>query len=103
MPSNTTDTLVRAARELLRWDQKLLAKRSGVSIATIRRFETGIDVSAESVDAIVKALQKAGVAFLGPDRPAAPIAEGVALTSVAKPRRRPKTRVYSKSDPEPSS
>ena len=37
-----TSDQVRAARAMLRWGQKLLAKRSGVSVATIKRIEASI-------------------------------------------------------------
>ena len=69
MEPEATDTLVRAARELLRWDQKLLAEKAKVGVATVRRFETGAQVGPEIVEAISRALRKAGVAFIGPHRP----------------------------------
>lgn len=96
MEPDATDTLVRAARELLRWDQKRLAERAKVGVATVRRFETGMAVSSETVEAIARALRQAGVAFLGPGNPGVGIKEGVALTSKGSPLDRPGRRVYKK-------
>jgi transcriptional regulator with XRE-family HTH domain len=57
---------IRAARALLGMTQTDLTERSGVSFATIQRMEslgTGRS-SAANVDAIQKALEKAGVVFI---------------------------------------
>ncbi len=65
---------IRAARQLLRITAAKLAALSGVSVATIRRYElmTGVPSgNAKAVEAIQKALEKAGVEFVGSpdDRP----------------------------------
>lgn len=52
---------------LLRWEQKDLAKRSGVSLPTIKRLETKpgeIQAHRSTVDAIQRALTEAGTIFL---------------------------------------
>lgn len=62
-----TSEQVRAARALLRWEQKDLADRSGVSLPSIKRLELvpgplgGYDAT---VAAIRKALEDGGVVFV---------------------------------------
>lgn len=59
---------LRAARALLRMEQKELAERAGVSLPSIKRLEqmegalTATRVS--TIEAIRAALEKAGVAFI---------------------------------------
>lgn len=65
---------IRAARALLRWSADDLAKSSGVGVATIRRIELadGIPSSnARTLESLKKALEAAGVEFIGTpdDRP----------------------------------
>ena len=57
---------MRAARGLLGWSQAQLAEASGVSLPTIKRMESvGPGRSAaNTVDAIQKALEVAGVQFI---------------------------------------
>lgn len=68
---------IKAARALLRMEQDDLARRSGVSVSTIRRIEgaqgAGLVASA-TVETVVKTLQEAGVEF---------IYQGVSLRSPA--------------------
>ena len=58
---------LRAARALVRWDQARLAREADVSIETIKRLEKleghlgATRVS--TIDALCRALQKAGVVF----------------------------------------
>jgi transcriptional regulator with XRE-family HTH domain len=57
----------RAARALLRLDQVELARRAGVSLATLRRVERGAEkagASTRAVMAIQQALEAAGVEFI---------------------------------------
>jgi transcriptional regulator with XRE-family HTH domain len=59
--------LIRAARALLRWEQRDLAGASSVSLATIKRLESkpGLMAAHEStVTALQKALETAGVEFI---------------------------------------
>jgi transcriptional regulator with XRE-family HTH domain len=61
-----TSEQIRAARALLRWDQALLAKLSGVSLATIKRIEGRageVQANQPTIDAIVRALTSAEVVF----------------------------------------
>ena len=59
---------IRAARQLVKITAGELAEISGVGVATIRRFELMSGVpsgNARSIEAIQKALEAAGVEFLG--------------------------------------
>lgn len=65
-----TAAQIRAARALLGWSQPALAKESGVSLPTIVRMESQLGPgrsSAANVDAVRRALEKAGVQFLEAD------------------------------------
>lgn len=59
-------TQVRAARALIGWSQKDLAKISGVGVSTIRAFEAGRrDASAKHLLAFRKAFhRKGGIEFV---------------------------------------
>ncbi len=65
-----TSEQIRAARMLLRWEQKELAEKSGVSLPSIKRLETipgemkGRD---STLIAIREALEAAGVVFVDPN------------------------------------
>jgi transcriptional regulator with XRE-family HTH domain len=54
---------VKAARALLDWRQPDLAKEAGISLATVKRFETGATPIPIVKAAIINALEKAGVIF----------------------------------------
>ena len=63
-----TSEQIRAARQLLKITATELADKSGVGIATIRRFELMAGVpsgNARSIEAIQKALEQSGVEFIG--------------------------------------
>jgi len=69
-----TSEQIRAARQLIRVTADDLASKSGVGVATIRRFELMVGVpsgNARSVEAIQAALEGMGVEFIGTpeDRP----------------------------------
>ena len=75
-----TSELVRAARALLRWDQRQLAKASSVSLPTIKRLEAkpGILVAhAVTLIAIRNALEAAGVEFTNGERPGLRLRKGL--------------------------
>jgi transcriptional regulator with XRE-family HTH domain len=57
---------IRAARGLVGWSQRQLARAADLSEPTIKRFETGrgANVSAAAVTKIVAALEAAGVVFI---------------------------------------
>jgi hypothetical protein len=66
MPSLTSEVL-RAARALLRWDQRNLAEASSISLATIKRLESKpgpLDAHTSTVAALTHALEMAGIAFI---------------------------------------
>jgi predicted transcriptional regulator len=61
-----TSELIRAARALLRWDQRDLAQASGVSLPTIKRLEVTPGILAahsSTVTALRRALESAGIEF----------------------------------------
>ena len=61
---------VRAARAMLRWEQKDLAEASAVSLPSIKRLETqpgGLAAQPRTVDAIRTAFEVAGVIFIAED------------------------------------
>jgi transcriptional regulator with XRE-family HTH domain len=63
---------LKAARALARMDQQELAGRSGVSVPTIKRMESGdrpIRGTYENVAAVVATLEAAGVEFINGDKP----------------------------------
>ena len=62
-----TSEQVRAARALIRWEQKDLAEASGVSIPSIKRLEGqpgALAAQPRTIEAIRKALEAAGVMFV---------------------------------------
>jgi transcriptional regulator with XRE-family HTH domain len=62
-----TSEQVRAARMLLRWEQRDLAEASGVSLPSVKRLETkpGILAAQErTIAELRRALEKAGVEFI---------------------------------------
>jgi transcriptional regulator with XRE-family HTH domain len=63
---------IRAARALLEWSQERLAKESGISVPTIKRLEPGedpINGRFETIAAIQRALEAAGVEFTNGGEP----------------------------------
>jgi transcriptional regulator with XRE-family HTH domain len=67
-----TSELIRAARALLRWEQRHLADASSVSLPTIKRLEAkpGMLVAHNStIRALQNAFEAAGVEFTDGDRP----------------------------------
>ena len=62
-----TSEVVRAARALLRWEQRDLANASSISLPTVKRLESApgtLGAHAATVSALVKALEAAGVEFI---------------------------------------
>jgi predicted transcriptional regulator len=58
---------IKAARALVGWSQGDLADKSGISVPTIKRLEAAngdIGGRAETGDALVVALEKAGIEFI---------------------------------------
>jgi transcriptional regulator with XRE-family HTH domain len=65
---------LRAARALLRWEQRQLAEASGVSLPSVKRLETQrgpLAAHEKTTDALVSALEAAGVTFLADGETAA--------------------------------
>jgi len=67
---NSSDEMLelqsRGARGLLGWSQSQLAESAGLSLPTVKRFETGTGakVSADAVAKMRTALEVAGVEFI---------------------------------------
>jgi hypothetical protein len=96
-----TSELIRAARALLRWEQRQLAEASSVSLPTVKRLEAkpgDLAAHASTVAALVRALEAAGIEFTNGERPgvristAIPVALGSASASKAKRARSRRTK-----------
>jgi len=75
---------MKAARALLGFDQRALARASGVSLPTIRRMETSHDHVRANVDTLVKvvaAFEDAGVELITTGAASAADGRGVRLKS----------------------
>jgi transcriptional regulator with XRE-family HTH domain len=62
-----TSEVIRAARALLRWDQRNLAKASTISLPTIKRLESkpgALEAHTSTVAALTRALESAGIQFI---------------------------------------
>jgi hypothetical protein len=62
-----TSELIRAARALLRWEQRNLSEASSVSLPTIKRLEAKrgtLIAHSSTIAALRNALEKAGVEFI---------------------------------------
>jgi predicted transcriptional regulator len=60
--------VIRAARALLRWEQRDLANASSVSLPTIKRLESKagtLGAHTSTVFALMNALEAAGIEFIG--------------------------------------
>jgi predicted transcriptional regulator len=63
---------IRAARGLLGWTQKDLAKRGKVALGTLRKMEDSdgpVDSRTDTLIKVMTALEKAGVEFLNDGQP----------------------------------
>jgi transcriptional regulator with XRE-family HTH domain len=62
----TKTNQVRAARGLIGWSQTQLAEAAGLSLPTVKRFETdnGVKVSDDAIAKMRAALEVAGVEFI---------------------------------------
>lgn len=62
-----TSEQVRAARAILRLEQRQLADEAGISVETVKRIERGsgeIGANSKTVAAVQRALEAAGVEFI---------------------------------------
>ena len=62
-----TSEQIRAARALLRWEQRDLAEASGVSLPSVKRLETqpgSLAAQERTIAELRKALETAGVEFI---------------------------------------
>jgi hypothetical protein len=74
-----TSELIRAARALVRWEQRHLAEGSAVSLPTIKRLEARPGVLAahrSTVTALRRTLERAGVEFTNGNQPGVRLQKG---------------------------
>jgi transcriptional regulator with XRE-family HTH domain len=93
-----TSELIRAARALLRWEQRQLAEASSVSLPTVKRLEAkpgNLAAHVSTVDGLVRALEAAGVEFTNGEQPGVRLTKATAAES-AKLARAPHSTVASK-------
>lgn len=67
-----TSELIRAARALLRWEQRDLAHASGVSLPTIKRLEVipgNLAAHSSTVTALRRAFESVGIEFINGNGP----------------------------------
>lgn len=77
-----TSEQIRAARALLRWEQRELAARSGISLPSIKRIETRagtIETFERTEMALRAAFEMAGIEFIDAGSSSAPSGTGVRL------------------------
>lgn len=82
-----TSQQMRAARALLRLDQRQLAELAGLSLPTIQRMESSDGQVRGVVDTLVKvitALEGAGIELLGENAPSTGAGRGVRLRETTK-------------------
>ncbi len=63
-----TSGQIRAARALLKWSAEVLSNKSGVGIATIKRYDVSEGVpnaNVRTLTIIKKTLEEAGIEFIG--------------------------------------
>jgi transcriptional regulator with XRE-family HTH domain len=93
-----TSELIRAARALLRWDQRHLAEASSVSLPTVKRLESRpgiLGVHSLTLVSLKRALEKAGVEFTNGDQPGVRLRSANQGGQITKPARstRRKSRI----------
>ena len=89
-----TAAQMRAARAMLRVDQRQLAELAGLSLPTIQRMEASDGVVRGNVDSLMKlveALQAAGIELISDGAVSEPGGRGVRLTTAAAPRAKQST------------
>jgi transcriptional regulator with XRE-family HTH domain len=78
--------LIRAARALIRWEQKELADASGVSLPTIKRLETKpgpLSAHPQTIASLKQALESAGVEFTNGGKPGVRLGSGAAVGAIS--------------------
>lgn len=56
--------MCKSARALVSWTAEDLAREAKIGLATVKRFELGGDARQSSVDAMIAALEAAGIQFI---------------------------------------
>lgn len=80
-----TSEQIRAARALLRWEQKDLAEVSKVSLPSIKRLESvrgPLAAQARTIEALRHALERQGIEFTNGDAPGVRLRAGKADATI---------------------
>lgn len=85
----TSPAMIKAARSLLGWNAEDLADAAGLGVATVRRYEIGGTARQSSVDAMVKALEAAGLEFIAAGGKSLQGGAGVRASSELPRKQRP--------------
>jgi hypothetical protein len=80
-----TPEMCNAARALLKWQPQQLASAADLELATVERFEAGGMVPLESVEAMLQALQAAGIEFIAAGGQSLDGGPGLRTSPVAEP------------------
>lgn len=80
-----TPEMSRAARALLNWTVDELASAAGLAAATVKRFEAGGIVRLGSVEAILQAVQSAGIELIAAGGKSLDGGPGLRTTPLAEP------------------
>ena len=72
---------LRMARAAVGWGVRELAEKAGVTANTVTRIENGADAKQSTIDALQRALEKAGVEFTNSDQPGVRLAKAAAAHS----------------------
>jgi hypothetical protein len=104
-----TSEHVRAARMLLRWEQKELARKSGISLPSIKRLESQpgtLGAYPDTIATIRKTFEDQGIEFFNGDAPGARLHKkarsvGPGVKPAAGARTGPQKRVTTKAKAGP--
>ena len=72
---------LRMARAAVGWGVRELAEKAGVTANTVTRIENGADAKQSTIEALQRALEKAGVEFTNSDQPGVRLAKAAAAHS----------------------
>jgi hypothetical protein len=97
-----TPEMCRAARALLNWEAHQLASAAELGIATVRRFEASGIVRLASVEAMLQALQGAGIEFIPAGATSPGGGPGLRTIPMAEPEVAAAEEAIKADEPQPS-